>query len=621
MIATQALEHDEHEPQPRRAALISMEWAAYLALAALALLLRIAQLDSVPMTSLEAERALSAWRAVYPQAAGAPITPDSPLLFALHFLSFSVLGASEFSARVFTALAGVGLIFTPLLFRDLFGRTRAFMFCLLLAFSPILLAASRSDSPVIWMLLAAAFTLWGLRRYRLTAQPRYAVTALVCGAAMIFLTDPAGLFVALVLLLAALFARWIGARAEAGPEDSGLAQEPLSAFRDLPWREGLPQAALLIFIISTVFMLNPGGLSAVGELLNAGISGLTTARPQIPTAFPISITLFYEPVTAALGVGALWWLNRWQRLAAVDRFLLGLVSFSALLSLVYAGAGAEHALWLSLPLAGLGSALAAEALSKPRETLIWRAPEWSRWMLAIIMVALLSMFAIHAQSLGRSLLFVSDNSFNLASLNSISLIWVVIIILFIVIGCFLAAGIWGAGMTARGALLGTLAFALVTSLGGGWRAAVEAADNPVELWNRQATSADTQLLRATLLELANRETSGFPRIAVTALAPDDGVVAWLLRDFPNTRFVSDAIAARTQEIVLLPAALENPDLGGSYVGQRFVITSTWNTRDVRFLDFLGWWLQRRTRTGGVPSETMVLWLRQDVYQGVPFEPG
>ncbi|MBL8164348.1 MAG: hypothetical protein JNJ61_20335, partial [Anaerolineae bacterium] len=269
----------------------------------------------------------------------------------------------------------------------------------------------------------------------------------------------------------------------------------------------------------------------------------------------------------------------------------------------------------------LGSALAAEALNKPREMLIWRAPEWSRWTLAIIMVGLLSMFAVHAQSLGRSLLFVSDSPFNFASVNSISVIWVVIIILFIAIGYFLAAGIWGAGMTTRGALIGLMAFALVTSLGGGWRAAVEDADNPVELWNRQATSADTRQLRATLLELADRETSGFPKITVTALAPDDGVVAWLLRDFPNARFVPDVASARTQEIVLLPAALENPDLGGSYVGQRFVITSTWNTRDVRFLDFLGWWLQRRTRTGGVPSETMVLWLRQDVYNGVSFEPG
>lgn len=618
MNAIQAL--GQGDTLVRRDALINMELVGYLALALLALVLRIAQLDSVPMTNLEAERALSAWRAVYPQAAGAPITPDSPLLFALHFLSFSVLGASEFSARVFTALAGVGLIFTPLLFRNLLGRTRAFMFCLLLVFSPILLVASRSDSPVIWMLLAAAFMLWGLWRYRATAQPRYAVIALVSAVAMIFLTDPTGPFVALAMLLAALFARWVGGRGATALESEDAAAESFSAFRDLPWREGLPQAALFIFITGTVFMLNPGGLSAVGELLNASVSGLTTARPQIPPVFPTWITLFYEPLTVMLGLAALWWLSRWERLAAVDRFLLGLVIFGALLSLVYAGAGADHALWLSLPLAGLGSALAAEALNKPRETVIWRAPEWSRWVLAIIMVALLSMFAVHAQSLGRSLLFVPDNPFNFASVNSISVIWVVIIILFIVIGYFLAAGIWGAGMTTRGVLIGALAFALVTSLGTGWRIAVDASDNPVELWNRQATSADTHMLRATLLELADREASGFPKITVTALAPDDGVVAWLLRDFPNARFVPDVAAARAQEIVLLPVALENPDLGGSYVGQRFVVTSTWNTRDVRVLDFLGWWLQRRTRTGGVPSETMVLWLRQDVYNGVPFEP-
>jgi hypothetical protein len=44
---------------------------------------------------------------------------------------------------------------------------------------------------------------------------------------------------------------------------------------------------------------------------------------------------------------------------------------------------------------------------------------------------------------------------------------------------------------------------------------------------------------------------------------------------------------------------------------------------MRPLDLLSWWLQRRSRLAGVPSQWVVLWLRQDVYQGSqsPVVPG
>lgn len=623
MDATQALEPElrpiETRSTPREATL-SIELVAYIALAFLALVLRIAQLDVVPMTANESRQALAAWRVVYPEAAGSLITPESPLLFAVHTLSFSVFGASEISARLFTVIASIGLVLMPLLFRDLFGQARTFMFSLLLTFSPVVLITSRADSPVIWTMLIAAVGLWAFRSYGQTKRMRYAVGATVCLAVVLLLTDPTGPVFVLSLVLAALFAYWLQLRdAQAGietPESSA----PASSWSAWPWAAGLPIAALVVFLVGTLFVLYPSGLSGIGELLNATVRGLTTPRPYVPGAFPTLVTLFYEPFLVALGVGAVVWLINQDRFSTANRFLLGMAVFGIALSAIYAGSGAEQALWIVVPLAGLGSAVAADLLSRPADSLWWRAPEWSRWLLLIVMIALLAMFSVHAQSLGRTLLNVPD-TLDLTTLsNSISVVWVIIIILFVIIGYFLAAGVWGIGMTTRGGLLGVMAFALVTSLGGGWRVAVYNADDPVELWNRQATSSDTILLRNTLLELAKRETSGFPEVQVSVLAPDDGVVAWLLRDFPNTTFIPDANAAKLVGVVLLPSVIEQPDLGGPYVGERFGITNTWNMGSVRLLDFPAWWLQRRTRTGGVPSDEMVLWLRQDVYNGVP-QPG
>jgi hypothetical protein len=196
---------------------------------------------------------------------------------------------------------------------------------------------------------------------------------------------------------------------------------------------------------------------------------------------------------------------------------------------------------------------------------------------------------------------------------------VIISLMSMVIGLFLAASIWGMQTTIQGAAIGLLAFGLVTSLSSGWWSAVEVSDSPIELWNREAISDETTLLRNTLNEVARRISGDLPQISIAALVPDDGVVAWLLRDYPNTRFIADLNDAKTQEIILLPMYNEAPDLGGSYVGQNFRISSTWNPASVRFADLLSWWTTGKTRVPASPSDTMVLWLRQDIYNGVPFQ--
>jgi hypothetical protein len=99
-------------------------------------------------------------------------------------------------------------------------------------------------------------------------------------------------------------------------------------------------------------------------------------------------------------------------------------------------------------------------------------------------------------------------------------------------------------------------------------------------------------------------------------------VAWVLRDYPHVEYIPDVAAARLQPIALLPISVQPPDLGSSYVGQQFTITTGWDYRALRPAEFLAWWTQRNTRTVGVPIEAMVLWLRQDVYDGAqPFTPG
>jgi hypothetical protein len=627
MQATQTLNSGQQQVNTMRAepVFISREALLYVALALLSLVLRVAQLDAVPLSTVEARQALAAWRVVYPLAAGTPIVANSPLLFTLHSLMFTVLGSSEFSARILTALAGIGLIFTPLLFRGLLGRTRTLLLSVIFTFSPILLVTSRSDSPVVWAMLAVAFSLWGLWRYRESREPHFALITMVSVTTMIFLTDPTGLFLALILIGAVLFTVWSGrwAVGEEGEEDAALpgADDIRSAIRAWPWVTGLVLSIGVAFLLSTQLLTYAAGLSMVGELLHAGLSGLATSRPFIPGAFPLLITLFYEPVMVILAIGRVLGLMRGGRYSALERFFTGWAIFAAVFGLTYAGAGPEHALYLIVPLACLVSGLAVDLFTRATDTVWWTAPTWGKWLVMLIVVGLLSMFAIHVQTLSRTMMLSVDAPIQLGSSNSISMVWVIIIVLFMIIGFFLASSIWGAGTTIQGGLMGLLAFTLVTSLGSGWRAAVFSAGDPVEFWNRNPTHPSVFLLRQTLNDLAKRESSGFPLIPVSVLAPDDGVVAWLLRDYPKTQFFPDASAASGQPIVLLPSAIDKPDLGGAYVGAQFAITSVWDYDTVRLVDFPAWWLQRKTRTGALPADQVTLWLRQDIYNGVPFQAG
>lgn len=601
---------------------ITLEAVLYLALIILALVMRFAELDSVPLTSYEARQALSAWRVVYPEAPGTDIVPESPLLFLLHRISFSTLGASEFSARLWTAIAGATLAFTPLLFRDLLGRGRAFAFCLLLACSPVLLAASRFDSPVIWSMLLAAIALWGIWQYWKTQKQGYGLLATTAGVSVLLLADPAGYVLALILVIST----WLALTtipSENG--DTNIMMAVREKMRDWPWRMGLAVSAGTVILVSTGFLFYQPGLNAVSELLTSGFDAIRNARSGAPIFFPLITALVYEPYLWLFAAISLFVVARRGNIGFIERFFSIWVLWGTLATALFSGGGPEHALWFTIPLTGLSATLAADLLKRD-ENALWEVPWWATWLAALGMIALLFVLTVNLQAVGRAIIDTVDgNIFTAAQRNPLNVVWLVVAMLFIVVGYFLAAGIWTDRTALRGVALGLLLFSAVTSLASGWRAAVTAYDNPAELWHVQASSREIPLLAESLAELKEREAKGFPEVPIVALAPDDGVVAWLLRDFSQARFITDVDEARSQEIALLPLTVDPPTLGGDYVGQQFAISHVWNPQVVVGLDgqhigdWIGWWTHLQTRVGPTPLETMVLWLRQDIYNGVPFD--
>ena len=134
-----AQETRDHQTTRPARWVVSVPMVAVLALLLASLALRVLGLGAVPLSAGEVQPALAAYRDAVPGAAGESATASAPLLYWMQRIDFMTMGGSEFSARIGTALAGVALGLSPLLFAGLLGWTRAFLFAGLLTLSPVLL--------------------------------------------------------------------------------------------------------------------------------------------------------------------------------------------------------------------------------------------------------------------------------------------------------------------------------------------------------------------------------------------------------------------------------------------------------------------------------------------------
>ena len=643
----------ENTPQPTQTespvVVVTLEFMAYVALVMLALVLRVANLDSVPLTDVEAQRALASWHAVDMNPVGNEPVADSPLVFWLQSISFTMLGAGESSARILTVLGGILLILSPLLFRARFGKLHTFLLSLILAASSTVFITSRASDPAIWTALFAVLSLWSLWRYWDHRRQSDALLTVALFTVMGFLTGPGGPVLALILLVSGAITTWLTLLDT--PDEIEASENELRAalrerLQDISWMMALAVGAGVVVIGSTGFMLYPNGLSMAGALLSESVSGIWQGTVGAPAGFPLLILLSYEPLLLIFAAAGMILRIRQGKSGFVERFLAIWALVAGVVALFYAGGTPGDTLWLVLPLAGLASFVVLELVARYDAMLFWlddyyiqgteavynRYLAWVKWGLAVIVLLMLIMLSVHLQEMGRSLLTIplglpiGEVMGLLAEASYVDLrysaIWVVITLIFFLVGFFLAASFWGNANSIQGLGMGLFLFMMISGMGGGWNAAVTEADNPAEPWHLTATGSEYFLLRDTLFEIANRETMGFPLTDVTVLVDgdtitSDGLVAWLLRDFENANFVTALPDAQRQEIVILPAEMAEPDLAGAYVGQSFALRYEWDATNLQTADLLAWWLQRRVRPDSIADQSVILWLRQDVYDGVP----
>lgn len=636
------------QPIPLGAALrvrVTPEMLLYVALAVLALVLRAGALDRAPLDDAQARQALAALREVDGRVPGGPLVAGSPLTFALNALTFGMSGgANETLARLPVALAGALLALAPALWRRYLNPLPALVLSFLLVISPVAVLAARTMSGVTWTMLLALVVPWLVLRFVETGERRWAILATVALAAMVFLAEPAGFLTLLGLAFGLIFA-WL---TDDDPDSSAVAGLRRTA-RAWPWVGGALAAALVVVGVATVFYWVPAGLTSVGQVLWAGVRGFVERPAGVATAFPAWVALRYELGIVAFGLLALYHAVRQG--GFFERALAGWALAGIVWSVGYGGAGAGHALWITVPLTVLVALRVTDWLTE-RGGVLWDVPGWGVPLHALITFGLWLAVGLSVILLGKQLLYdlpreVTDlgalverlfadiysrnTNFETQQIASIEvqpgvfawayvlgfiqlrLLVTVLVSLLNGVLFFLVGSLWGARAAWRGFALGTLVALLLISAGLGGQAALNRVGDPRELWMSDPVTTDVYELRETLREMSLRAT-GEPRLlTVTAQVPPDGALAWALRDYPNTVFVDGLGAEVTSAAVIAPARDDPPPMGAPYVGKELIVRQAWDIDTLSWHDAILWFYRGDSAVKPVSGGRLTLWVRNDVY--------
>ena len=295
----------------------SWEAWAYIALVAAALATRLWDLGARSLNYDEVLHAWYSWR--YAEGMGYAHTPltHGPFLFHAGAATFSLIGSSDYLARLVPALFGAALVGLPYFLRSELGRRGALAVSGLLLISPTLLYFGRFMRNDIYMAVWALALLVVVFRYR--ERPR---TSLLFAWAVLwafaFATKESAYLLAgtfgLFLLASAGPALWEWARNERRLSRVGPAGDLFIVLATLSLPLFAPITGLAQGVLGIV-LVNP---DANDPRVQAGELARAAAETGAPVGGGLYIAAFIALVCVglAVAVGTLWDRRRWPLLAA-----------------------------------------------------------------------------------------------------------------------------------------------------------------------------------------------------------------------------------------------------------------------------------------------------------------
>ncbi len=551
-----------------------------LALAA-ALFLRLYRLGAAPLSDFEAQSALQA-RALL---RGIPSVPGSqPLAVVGTAAVFFLFGEANFTARLLSALSGSLLVLLPWFWRRLLGRNTALLLALGLAFAPGLVALSRlCGGPALALTFGVAL-LTALRRGPSVQSGLLAGLFLLSGpwawSGLLGFALALGAARGSGLSLGGLLSPW---GAEASSRDA-------AAWRPFFWGAG---AAFLLG--ATLFLRFPQGLGAFGNSL-AAWGGAFFSPSGTPFSRALAGWTLYHLLALLMGLAGAF--LAWRERLLWGKFALLWMLTALLTVLLFPGRMVFDTAWALLPLYALG----ARALGAAFEL-----PAWDKvgmWLFAssILVVFSLAWLTLAGMPAGEPALTDTWGRWAVV-LGSLAVL--------LISGVLLGWG-WDAATALQGGAVGTTLALGMLMLAQTWGLAFVRPNAPAELWYPTPAPERADLLLRTLGDAAEFH-AGHRRALALRLETDSPSLQWALRDFAlGQPGQTDALAENAPLAAIAPAGASSPNPDVLYRGQDFRWRQGVQWEGALPPAAVRWFVFREAP---VQTETLVLWLRGDLFPG------
>ena len=574
---------------------LTVEAVAWLALLLLAAWTRLAALGRLPLDDTEAVEALAAAASSgSPSAFWAQDSPTAtPSYHALTGLLFATSRPSDALARIIPALAGVGLVITPILARKSLGRGPALLTGLILLVSPSALTISRSATGASLAALGWAVALLCLI-YR-KGSPGQDLAWAAAGAGLALASGEHSLTGLVTLALGGLLlSLWDRRRLARAGQEAGRKRRKSPGWISLTGlqqaspaarRLGLLVGGLVLFGLSAGAGLLPSGLSGLPEGVAAWAQGWTAPSGYRLLPFLAMLPL-YEPLALVFGLVGV-------RLSASasdgqPRLEAAWAAASLLLLLIYPGRSPLDLIWVVLPLALLGGRAIVALVEELPQIEAW--PAVGGFGAAAVVLVAYAALQIAGYVTG-ALSFDVQLDFALQlGLAALGLVLALLALLFLGWGWS-----WRSALQAAG--LAGLALTGAVTLSAAWHLNfTPVAATAGELWRREVSTPGLRLLGHSLQMVSQAQTGSTDALPVRVLSPATPGLAWELREF---RAASDDPQGQAPQAVLMPVGDQLPALAEDYLGQSFTIGERWDWEGGLPPNFLRWLVTRQAPTEAV----------------------
>jgi uncharacterized protein (TIGR03663 family) len=574
--------NDELEVDNRKMSVVTVEQAAYGAVALLAAGLRFFQLGLRPLNEAEAVQALAAYRFTHGAASATP-AGTVPALFTGNVIGFSLLGASDITARLLPALTGMVLVLLPYWLRHRLGRGGAMVASLLLALSPSAVYFSRNLDGAILVATCGLAIAVGLIAYLDTRRPGY----LYLAAAALGLGLCAGPAIFTLLLIFAGFAALLFLGERLLDRETGWSSL-LVAWWAAKDETGLftRLAAVLLAtfgLVAMTLVLHPGGIGDAADLLGAWARSFVPETGGNPAIYPSLLLLRYEPFILLLGLAEMIHaVVASRRRGRPEGQMLGssfphtafLASWALAAFVIVSLAGqrpAGNILLVLVPLALLAGQGVERAWAWLNRGALW--PEAGVVTGAALGILVFFYLQVAAYGLADSASTISFAGMTIYTAATYLLLAGVALLL--LVGLFVAAWAWrGTTLLVRGGWLTAVVVLGLFGFKSMWSLNFAHAADPRELMIAQTTAPDVRELVNQLETLSLNQSGDRHTLPVTVDQATGPVVAWYLRRFEHA-VVVDGLSTPPDTIAAVTLVMQDPPIGETFRGRGFPLRSRW----------------------------------------------